>query len=135
LNDGLEDRIDDQVDDDIYGETYQDEENISLKTPSSKILQTSKTDKKLEELSKLLNGVDLESDDDDWVGSSNKSKTKARKGKSKSKSSNTSDSTKRTGSSENINIERCSVCSESFTSRNKLFQHVNVTGHAAPPSK
>lgn len=27
--------------------------------------------------------------------------------------------------------ERCTICKEEFSSRNKLFQHVNTTGHAA----
>lgn len=31
--------------------------------------------------------------------------------------------------------EVCVVCDEIFTSRNKLFQHVKVTGHAAAPTK
>lgn len=31
--------------------------------------------------------------------------------------------------------EVCVVCDEIFTSRNKLFQHVKVTGHAAAPNK
>lgn len=30
---------------------------------------------------------------------------------------------------------KCSKCGQSFSSRNKLFNHVNTTGHAAPPSK
>ncbi len=36
---------------------------------------------------------------------------------------------------ESVNELKCSVCQEIFPSRNKLFQHVNSTGHAAPPPK
>ncbi|KAH3670748.1 hypothetical protein OGAPHI_001264 [Ogataea philodendri] len=31
--------------------------------------------------------------------------------------------------------EKCTVCNETFSSRNKLFQHINNTGHALAPKK
>lgn len=34
-----------------------------------------------------------------------------------------------------VSKDICSTCNEAFPSRNKLFAHVNSTGHAAPPFK
>lgn len=125
--------VDDQVEDDIYGES---EDYIKPSTAES---QGSKTDKKLEELSKILNGMGLESeDDDDWGASKSKVKTKAKKNKAKSKKQIPKPAFDEdiSHASHMLNdTEKCSVCGESFASRNKLFQHVNSTGHAAPPAK
>lgn len=118
------DRIDDEIDDSIYDDIYEKDVGVEEEP-----LMSSKTDKKLEELAKLLSGVNLESDNDDW-GSTSKSKAKSKPKKSKTKQ-------KVAGSNSEVPTatETCSVCNESFSSRNKLFQHVNSTGHAAPPSK
>lgn len=125
--------VDDQVDDDIYGESE------DYTKPSTAESQGSKTDKKLEELSKILNGMGLESeDDDDWGASKSKVKTKAKKNKAKSKKQIPKPAFDEdiSHASHMLNdTEKCSVCGESFASRNKLFQHVNSTGHAAPPAK
>lgn len=125
--------VDDQVDDDIYGESE------DYTKPSTAESQGSKTDKKLEELSKILNGMGLESeDDDDWGASKSKVKTKAKKNKAKSKKQipkSAFDEDISHASDMLSDTEKCSVCGESFASRNKLFQHVNSTGHAAPPAK
>lgn len=129
-NDDHEIEIDDKIDDDIYDHNnVKSEQNSSLERTTS---QEYKSDKKLEELSKLLNGVDLNSDDDDW-GSTTKTKSKTKKNRSKTSKTATKLPTQSEQSS--YPIENCSVCGESFTSRNKLFQHVNSTGHAAPPTK
>ncbi|ODQ46327.1 hypothetical protein PICMEDRAFT_16227 [Pichia membranifaciens NRRL Y-2026] len=119
--------VDVQLDDDIDEESHVD--------PATADPQEWKTDKKHEELSKLLNGMGIESDDsDDWGGS--KSKVRTKKGKNKSKKAGVKASD---NSQDNLSVptetEKCSVCSESFASRNKLFQQVNSTGHAASPSK
>ncbi|GMF63828.1 unnamed protein product [[Candida] boidinii] len=127
--------------------------------------KTKKNDKRLYELEELLGSgsnkdtdtanspsfeisVDDEDSDDDWS-----MKKPAKKGKKKTKkqqsysipdNSVNEDSTNSTPeppattnnkSIGNINNEICAACGETFTSRNKLFQHVKATGHAAAPSK
>ena len=118
--DSINDEIDDNIDDDIYEDDIKPNKSTE---PSKK----NKTDEKLDELSKLLNGASLDSEsDDDWGTSKKPTKLKKSKIKTNTKT-NTEKSSK--------NKELCSVCKEEFTSRNKLFQHVESTGHAAPPSK
>ena len=118
----FEDQIDNQIDDDIYG----DEETFKSKT---------KTDDKLEELSRILNGVGLDSDDDDDWGSTKKNSKEKKGKKNKQRNIDNASSMPSTGKLQETFAEKCSVCEETFTSRNRLFQHVNSTGHAAPPSK
>lgn len=119
----------DRIDDDIYEENHID--TVTAKP------QEWKTDKKYEELSKILNGMGLESDDsDDWGDSKSKAKTKKGKSKCKKTGVKASDNKQAHDYFPSPNeTEKCSVCGEFFASRNKLFQHVNSTGHAAPPSK
>ncbi|EDK37562.2 hypothetical protein PGUG_01660 [Meyerozyma guilliermondii ATCC 6260] len=67
------------------------------------------------------NGLKVNFDsDDDWG-------TKPKKKKKEKKIT--------TQTSSNSSSEVCTVCNESFPSRNKLFQHVNSTGHALAPPK
>ena len=67
------------------------------------------------------NGLKVNFDsDDDWG-------TKPKKKKKEKKIT--------TQTSSNSSLEVCTVCNESFPSRNKLFQHVNSTGHALAPPK
>ncbi|GMM45761.1 Jjj1 protein [Pichia kluyveri] len=118
--DSINDEIDDNIDDDIY----EDDIKTNKSTEPSK---KNKTDEKLDELSKLLNGASLDSEsDDDWGTSKKPNKSKKSKIKTNIKSNTQKSSTIK---------ELCSVCNEEFTSRNKLFQHVESSGHAAPPSK
>lgn len=114
--------IDDEIDDDIY-----DIPNF----PNATKGKSYKADKKFEELSKVLKGTNLDSDsDDDWGTTKAKSKKK-----SKGNSSTKTKSDRNIAQNSTVSgSEICSVCNESFTSRNKLFQHVNSSGHAAPPS-
>lgn len=115
--------IDDDIDDDIYDE-YQ--------TQSKGRFKGDKTSDKLEELSKLLNGSHLKDDsDDDW---DIKPKGKSKKVK-KARNQEFSPSSAPANAKVNVKLQTCSVCKETFTSRNKLFQHVETTGHAAPQSK
>lgn len=68
-------------------------------------------------------GAKIVDSDDDWDAKPKKKKKE--KKEKKDKKETTPQPT-----------EQCSVCSETFPSRNKLFQHVNSTGHAlAPPKK
>ncbi|KAH3672429.1 hypothetical protein WICMUC_004265 [Wickerhamomyces mucosus] len=82
-------------------------------------------------------GVD-DSDDTEW-GNSQKKQKKKRAKKSADGTSQPSDSkeevSKESSPQPPLGAEKCSVCSQQFSSRNKLFQHVNATGHAAPPPK
>ena len=118
--DSINDEIDDNIDDDIYEDDIKPNKSTE---PSKK----NKTDEKLDELSKLLNGASLDSEsDDDWGTSKKPTKLKKSKIKTNIKSNTQKSSTIK---------ELCSVCNEEFTSRNKLFQHVESSGHAAPPSK
>ena len=118
--DSINDEIDDNIDDDIYEDDIKPNKSTE---PSKK----NKTDEKLDELSKLLNGASLDSESDDDWGTSKKP-TKLKKSKIKT-------NTKTNTENSNKNKELCSVCKEEFTSRNKLFQHVESSGHAAPPSR
>lgn len=120
-NDSVE--IDDEVEDDIY---------VESDAPIKGKFKGDKTADKLEELSKMLNGSNLDddSDNDDW-GQKPKGKAK----KVKKRKSGEPAQTKIEEPKPNVNQEICSVCKECFTSRNKLFQHVDSTGHAAPPTK
>lgn len=118
--DSINDEIDDNINDDIYEDYIKPNRSTE---PSKK----NKTDEKLDQLSKLLNGASLDSEsDDDWGTSKKPTKSKKSKIKTNIKSNTQKSSTIK---------ELCSVCNEEFTSRNKLFQHVESTGHAAPPSK
>lgn len=121
----MDDEIDGVIDDDIYGpDTERD-----TRVPKSK---GNKADHKLEELAKLLDGVGINLDDEednDWGNSNKKSKSKKGRGKFNPPTKSQNNGNVQT------NSEFCSVCKESFSSRNKLFQHVNSSGHAAPPSK
>ncbi|KAG7890143.1 hypothetical protein KL906_004346 [Ogataea polymorpha] len=78
-------------------------------------------DERLAELERVLNG---EENDDDW--STHK---KGKKKKTRTKSS------KPVSQPSTPSGEKCSVCKEKFPSRNKLFQHINATGHASAPKK
>lgn len=94
-----------------------------------------------DDLSKLVNGMRLEDDDDDW-GLDNKKKKKGRKKTANDKTGysapspapaqETSGEEKKATRTIPNGSEMCAVCKEIFTSRNKLFQHVKKSGHAAP---
>lgn len=140
-----------EVDDVIESEeeTY----TPNLKSKKSKKKSSAPVDVDLgevdDELAKLANGMKLESDDDeDWSFSSNKKKLKkkrAPKGFSEPSSREstpldvslpqTNSNTKLKPTGIPNGAELCAVCKEVFTSRNKLFQHMKKTGHAAPPSE
>ncbi|CCH41820.1 putative chaperone [Wickerhamomyces ciferrii] len=84
--------------------------------------------------------LDIDDSDDEWdTGNSKKNKgKKAKRAKNTSESSTPGPSggdTEKEQNNKPVGGEKCSVCNQNFSSRNKLFQHVNTTGHAAPPKK
>lgn len=112
------------------------EDPISPEVEKSKPVKSFKKSKKLdlnEELAKissdLASGISLDNDDDkddDW---GNEKKNKKKKKKSLPQNGGSSISL---SSAEPVDTERCETCKETFPSRNKLFQHVKETKHAAP---
>ncbi|VEU21263.1 DEKNAAC102170 [Brettanomyces naardenensis] len=128
-----------ELDDTVYGRPEKNPPKSAENKPKG---QKTVGDKKLEELSAILNGVTLDSgndEDDDWsTGNRKKAKKKGRKKGNKSSSASpapSSASSVNRFESADGGEEMCAVCGESFSSRNKLFQHVASTGHAAPPSR
>lgn len=91
-----------------------------------------------EELAKLVNGIGINGDDDDDWGNDKKKKKGKKKGDEKRLMSPAivplSQEKKKVDAPLKVpnGSERCAVCKEIFTSRNKLFQHVKKSGHAAP---
>lgn len=89
-----------------------------------------------DDLAKLVNGVSLDKDED-WADSKKKKKPKRRAGLEKTGSPSPApvpdqNSQKSVPVKVPNGSEICAVCKEIFTSRNKLFQHVKKSGHAAP---
>lgn len=88
-----------------------------------------------EELSKYVKGMSIDNDlDDDSWDTSKKKKKKDSKKKTSNGSKAPSGADARSVSEDLVPAsgEKCAVCKEIFSSRNKLFAHVNSTGHAAP---
>lgn len=96
-------------------------------------------DKRGDELNDLLaslNGNGFQSDDDeDWSTKAKKKKGKPPKKNSKSARSTPSLTTPLSSASPFTVIEKCGTCGESFDSRNKLFTHVKIAGHASVKSQ
>ncbi|ODV85891.1 hypothetical protein CANARDRAFT_27966 [[Candida] arabinofermentans NRRL YB-2248] len=141
LDDKIETRVlevDDEIDSDMDSSTYSIgmQEQKRVQKPRGK---KSVSDEKLAELSSLLKENRLDSDDDDDWGSKN-SKLKKGKKKNKKPSNILSESVSATSlsksslSASSESTETCTVCSQGFPSRNKLFQHVKETGHALAPT-
>ncbi|OBA22284.1 DnaJ-domain-containing protein, partial [Metschnikowia bicuspidata var. bicuspidata NRRL YB-4993] len=142
----VDDVVDDEFDDlEGLGKLLQDVDKASqTKKQKNKSKKSSrKLDTELEEeLSKIVNGLSLETEDKDdvWVDD----KKKKKKGKKKSDMTNSmpiksetripDQKAEREAIPSKIpnGSEICVVCKDVFTSRNKLFQHVKKTGHAAP---
>lgn len=89
-----------------------------------------------DELSKISanlgNGLKLDDDDDDWGTTTKKKGNK--KGKKKSKSVEPKDNS-RSSTPKESSSDVCITCNNTFSSRNKLFDHMKQTGHAAPKTK
>ncbi|KAK6456572.1 DnaJ domain-containing protein [Scheffersomyces xylosifermentans] len=84
-----------------------------------------------DELAKLAKGIKIDDSDDDWSTSKKKKDKKKKKKASSSVPSSRESSAIPESASVTVGSEKCTVCNEAFASRNKLFQHVNATGHAA----
>lgn len=102
-------------------------------------------DEEIDDLQKLAEALDkgislnVNDSDDDWTNNnSKKNRKKAKKPKDSSNVStpNNQDDLSEFSTPEPIGgSEICVTCKSSFPSRNKLFQHMKSTGHAANPSK
>ncbi|GMC31677.1 unnamed protein product [Saccharomyces cerevisiae] len=107
---------------------------VDTETEESESFDDTK-DKRSNELDDLLASLGdkgLQTDDDeDWSTKAKKKKRKQPKKNSKSTKSTPSLSTLPSSMSPTSAIEVCTTCGESFDSRNKLFNHVKIAGHAA----
>jgi len=160
LNEGELEKEELEIDDDIESDLESEkEQELPKKKLSKKERKKQKYNKnksiprddssekeeedELEKLAAALEkGVSLGVDDsdDEWSTTKNKKKKKGRKpptvgSENQSASETPQPEVKATNPAPSIGTEKCSVCDAKFSSRNKLFQHVNTTGHAAPPSK
>lgn len=134
--------VDDDIDtDDSYLENTWQSKKLKKKNQKRNVsvaVEEPETNTIDDDLAKLVNGVGLSDDDDDW-GLDSKKKKKGRKRAAADKTASPSPSPavetpKKKEAPEKIpnGSEICAVCKEIFTSRNKLFQHVKKSGHAAP---
>lgn len=149
-----------EVDDDLSESSFADEELKPTKklsksqkkkqkySKSAKSQADGPEEEEQDELSKLaaalkrgkgLDDLVVNDDDDDWGVSKRDKKKKVKKVPNSSASalasvsaSGTSTPQPKEPKKEFVGSEKCSVCSMAFKSRNKLFQHVKTTGHAAP---
>ncbi|CDR40642.1 CYFA0S05e02784g1_1 [Cyberlindnera fabianii] len=148
----IDDNIDSGVDDDIAHEV--DEVAAAPKKLSKKEKKKQKyassppatraqfAVEEEDELSKLAKALEegktfaIDESDDDWGTSKKDKKDKKKKNKGTSSVSGTASPAQTSEPKEkSTGAEICTVCSSTFPSRNKLFQHVNATGHALAPSK
>lgn len=92
-----------------------------------------------EELAKLTaslaNGSKLDDESDDDWGSKKPKKSKKKKNEKPVSSEGIKSSISVSNEPSNPTQEICVSCKSTFSSRNKLFQHVKETGHAAPPTQ
>lgn len=93
-----------------------------------------------DEIAKLVSGIGINSDDN-WENDKKKKKNKKKLqdnsiAQATSIAPSPSEDKKKKKPEVPVKVpngaERCAVCKEIFTSRNKLFQHVKNSGHAAP---
>lgn len=142
--------VDDVVDDDLEDTpAMTDDLDDSLqskkqKKKSKKGSRKTTDDAELEdEIAKIVSGLHLEKEDTDDVWEDDKKKKKKGKKKAEAPKSTTPtpsepkvQRTKAARDAPPVKIpngsEICISCDELFTSRNKLFQHMKKTGHAAP---
>ncbi|AAS50577.1 ABL194Cp [Eremothecium gossypii ATCC 10895] len=82
------------------------------------------------ELDRLLASLVADEQSDDWDALPNK-----RSRKKQTKSAKRASATQTASRPFTAAGHRCASCSQSFESRNKLFQHVQSLGHGAPPQK
>lgn len=141
-----------EIDDDIESDLESTEEDLPKKKLSKKEKKKQKynrnkpilkeeSEEEIDELAKLAaaleTGVSLaeEESEDEWSINKNKKKKKGKKVTTADTSASETPPPSAQPKDIPIGSEKCSVCNAQFTSRNKLFQHVNTTGHAAAPKK
>lgn len=110
-------------------------QETSLESPqfaATKPFRSKTTNNLDEELAKLVNDATLDLDDD-WDSKPKKGKKKKKAPAEKSNNKSNLEAAERPAP--NGPSEICAVCNETFSSRNKLFQHVEKSGHAAPPPR
>ncbi|EGV61686.1 hypothetical protein PSN45_000370 [Yamadazyma tenuis] len=133
--------VDDSIESDDYSEDLSSSQpqKTKVKGKNKKSSSILNLEDELSKITGLASGINLDSDEDDWSNSGKKPKKRTKKAEKKgtytpslpgasSPSPSPSQSTAK-GS------ESCATCNNSFSSRNKLFQHVKETGHAAPVNK
>lgn len=141
-----------EIDDDIESDLESTEEDLPKKKLSKKEKKKQKynrnkpilkeeSEEEIDELAKLAaaleTGVSLaeEESEDEWSVNKNKKKKKGKKVTTADTSASETPPPSAQPKDTTIGSEKCSVCNAQFNSRNKLFQHVNSTGHAAAPKK
>lgn len=141
-----------EIDDDIESDLESTEEDLPKKKLSKKEKKKQKynrnkpilkeeSEEEIDELAKLAaaleTGVSLaeEESEDEWSINKNKKKKKGKKVTTADTSASETPPPSAQPKDTTIGSEKCSVCNAQFNSRNKLFQHVNSTGHAAAPKK
>lgn len=130
--------IDDfEVDDDVDSATESIPEVINVKKKKKNKPKIVENEPEINSLKEDLMKLGISDDDEDWS-----SKKKSKKKKERQTSSKTLNSPSPSPSPAPVPDRKqkavngsdvCVVCNTSFGSRNKLFQHVNTTGHAAAP--
>lgn len=147
--DNEEQEIDDDIESDLEsaGEAspkkkLSKKEKKKQKYNRSKVISKDESESEMDELSKLAaaleNGSSFaeEASDDEWSTNKERKKKKAKKlATPGSSASGTPPPNYQPKDTPTSGSEKCAVCNTQFLSRNKLFQHVNATGHAAPPKK
>lgn len=153
LIDDLDFEVDDEIDSDIdkdFQTSFQPTSKKKQKNKAKKntpiyVDEDDQLENELSILSSKLKDNIIIDDDSDWSTNTKNKKTKKKKGiPSDSKVSSPQPQVqlkKNKNSKADLpthvpkGSEICVVCKDLFTSRNKLFQHVKVTGHAAPVSQ
>lgn len=118
-------------------------EKKKQKYPKQQPKYVPQSEEEVDELAELAaaleKGVKIGIDsDDDWTTENDKKAKKKKVKKTRDLLSSTDSLTNYPSGATPTSAagtEKCVVCNQNFASRNKLFQHVNTTGHAAPPKK
>lgn len=131
-----------EIDDSIDEEDVIEVPSIKLKKQKKKNKTAPPTQNELSDEDEQLSGimadialVDAESEDEDWGSNKKKKKPKTRKPKDPnavSPSPAPSADTESLAKGQKSAKEVCLSCNLEFSSRNKLFQHVQKTGHGVP---
>lgn len=128
--------IDDfEVDDDVESATESIPEVIAVKKKKKSKPKVMEDKPEVNSLKEDLLKLGISDDDDDWSSSKKGKKKKERKTPTKTLNSPSPSPAPDKKQKVAKGPDVCVVCNTSFGSRNKLFQHVNITGHAAAPKE